>query len=288
MSNELVKEEVKTAVEDNKFTIFSELDENGDGIINVEDFMLMGLKMPGAKINREDFLQNLFVRKYPQEIVDIVITQSPMKANIPLEDINKIADEVIKSEGVCVSGVLDMISKPADTTTLSTLKENTAQYYGYLLRATQKLMYLYGFPQMDLEEKGGTIDEKFLNILKMGFGVAVGVAIADKGIKYLAEVVSKKEINIDNAKPKSFAKFVQNVSYSLFGQKNANKALEGIVKKILPLISSVIKGGITQVSFSLSCNKLKRVLQDTMLSNPNYKKSNKNEEIIEEVEVVEE
>lgn len=62
-------------------------------------------------------------------------------------------------------------------------------------------------------------------------------------------------------------------------------------KKAIPLVGGVIGGGITFATFKPCCDKLKNVLQDTYLSNPNYKE--KQEEYIDiesgkEVEISEE
>lgn len=45
----------------------------------------------------------------------------------------------------------------------------------------------------------------------------------------------------------------------------------GFFKKAIPVIGGAIGGGLTFASFKPCCDKLRAVLQDTMLSNPNYK-----------------
>ena len=67
----------------------------------------------------------------------------------------------------------------------------------------------------------------------------------------------------------------------------------GFFKKAIPLVGGVIGGGLTYASFKPCCDKLKTVLQNTMLSNPDYLKTENEEDIIDiesgiEVEVVEE
>lgn len=46
----------------------------------------------------------------------------------------------------------------------ATIPVDIAQYYGYMLRATQKLLYLYGFPEIGVTEKGKKFDTETLNI----------------------------------------------------------------------------------------------------------------------------
>ena len=43
----------------------------------------------------------------------------------------------------------------------------------------------------------------------------------------------------------------------------------GTVKKAIPVVGGVVSGGITFFSFAPCCNRLKKALEDTKLSNPN-------------------
>ena len=44
----------------------------------------------------------------------------------------------------------------------------------------------------------------------------------------------------------------------------------GFFKKAIPVVGSVVGGGITYISFKPCCDKLKASLQDTLLSTPNH------------------
>ena len=65
----------------------------------------------------------------------------------------------------------------------ATIPADIAQYYGYMLRVTQKLLYLYGFPEIDVTEKGKKFDTETLNILTLCLGVMYGVAGANNELK---------------------------------------------------------------------------------------------------------
>lgn len=60
---------------------------------------------------------------------------------------------------------------PGGWAMVATIPADIAQYYGYLLRATQKLLYLYGFPEIDLDEKENKFDDGTMNTLILCFGV---------------------------------------------------------------------------------------------------------------------
>lgn len=65
----------------------------------------------------------------------------------------------------------------------ATIPADIAQYYGYMLRATQKLMYLYGFPQIDVEENCRDFDSETLNLLIRCMGVMYGGVGASNALK---------------------------------------------------------------------------------------------------------
>lgn len=256
-----------------KKAIINAIDENGNGEIDIEDVIIKGLKIPGIRINRAEFLQKQLFKLYPQEVIDVAISESPMKANIPVKEIDKIADEVIKYERNYVSGISAALGIPGGWAMVATIPADIAQYYGYLLRATQKLLYLYGFPQIDTEEKGNKFDDATMNILIICLGVMYGTAGANNALKAMAKALGvgvekkllKKALTKGTVYPivKSVAKW--------FNVKMTKEVFAGFFKKAIPVVGGVLGGGITYLSFKPCCDKLKKSLQDTILSNPKYK-----------------
>ena len=269
-----------------KSTIIGAIDENGNGEIDIEDVIIKGLKIPGIRINRTEFFQKQLFKLYPQEVIDIAIAESPMKANIPVKEIDKIADEVIKFERNCVSGISAALGVPGGWAMVATIPADIAQYYGYLLRATQKLLYLYGFPQIDTEEQGNKFDDATMNTLIICFGVMYGTAGANNALKAMAKALGvgvekqllKKALTKGTIYPivKSVAKW--------FGVKMTKEVFAGFFKKAIPIVGGVLGGGITYLSFKPCCDKLKKSLQDTILSNPKYKPVLEDDMIINEIE----
>ena len=158
-------QETEKGLEKVKHGIITAIDENGNGEIDIEDVIIKGLRIPGIKIKREEFLRKELFKRYPQEVIDIAVAESPMKAKIPVKEIDKIADEIIKFERNCVSGISAALGVPGGWAMVATIPADIAQYYGYLLRATQKLLYLYGFPEIDTEEEGNKFDDGTMNTL---------------------------------------------------------------------------------------------------------------------------
>ena len=73
------------------------------------------------------------IKKYPQETIDNAIAHTPAYAQIPVNEIDKIADEVIKFERNCVSGISAALGAPGGAVMIVTIPADLAQYYGYML-----------------------------------------------------------------------------------------------------------------------------------------------------------
>lgn len=277
-----VADKTKTVATQSHQAILNAVDQNGNGEIDIEDVIIMGLKVPGIRINRADFLQSELRKNYPQEVIDDAIANNPLHAKIPPAVIDKIADEVIKYERACVSGISAALGAPGGVAMVATIPADIAQYYGYMLRATQKLLYLYGFPEIDTEEKGQKFDSETMNILIICMGVMYGAAGANNALKAMAKALAagvekqllKKALTKGTIYPivKSVAKW--------FSVKMTKEVFAGFFKKAIPVVGGVIGGGITFISFKPCCDKLKASLQNTMLSNPDYCPTEEEEDLI--------
>lgn len=264
-------EKIKDTAEKTKSAVFNSIDQNGDGEIGIDDVILMGLKMPGININREAFLRKELNNKYTKEIVEEAIKSNPMRAGIQLSDIDKIADEVIKYERNCVSGISAALGTPGGVAMVATIPADITQYYGYMLRAIQKMLYLYGFPEVNLNQKEQNIDTETMNMIILCMGVMYGVAGANNAVKAVAKALAKgvEQQLLKQALTKgTIYPIVKSIS-KWFGVKMTKQVFAGFFKKAIPLVGGVIGGGITFLTFKPCCDNLKNLLRDTMLSNPN-------------------
>lgn len=295
VDKEKVAKKVENFANDTKEMVFktkdkvvTAVDANGDGKIDIEDIIIMGLRTPGIGISRTDFITKEFSKKYSKEIIKKAIENTPLEAGISLEEINIIADNVIVFERNCVTGISAALGTPGGATMAMTIPADIIQYYGYMLRAAQKLMYLYGFPEIDVNEKGQYLDTETLNLLIICLGVMYGVAGANNAIKAMAKAlavgVEKKLINTALTKGTIYP-IVKSVA-KWFGVKMTKEVFAGFFKKAIPVVGGIIGGGITFVTFKPCCEKLQKTLQDTALSNPNYKETKEDNIIIDNADFV--
>lgn len=265
--------------------IVNALDVDGDGSVGIHDMIIMGVRVPGVKIDRAQFLQNELMKNYPQKVIDEAIQSTPMRANIDPNDIDKIADEVIKLERYGVSGISAALGIPGGPAMVATIPADIAQNYGFMLRAAQKLLYLYGFPQLDFSEQGQKLDSETMNILILCLGVMYGVSGAGTVINKLALMLSKgvekKLVQMALTKT-AFYPMVKRIA-SWFGVRMTKQIFANAAGKSIPVAGAIFGGGLTYATFKPCCNRLKASLKDTMLSNPNYVMTKDDENSIAEI-----
>ena len=106
-----------------------------------------------------------------------------------------------------------------------------------------------------------------------------GVAGANTALKSMAKAlglgVEKKLINTALTKGTIYP-IVKSVA-KWFNVRMTKEIFAGFFKKSIPVVGGVIGGGITYATFKPCCERLKKTLKDTRLSNPDVK----DEEIIE-------
>lgn len=276
----LAKKTTET-VDKTKEAVFNAMDINGDGQVDIEDVILMAFKVPGVSINRENFLRKELLTKYPVETIDKVVADTPMKAGISQEDIEKIALAVIQNERLKVSGISAALGTPGGAAMVATIPADIAQYYGCMLRVAQKLLYLYGFPQIDYKENEQTFDTETMNQIILCMGVMFGVANAKTGLLALAKALGtgvEKQLMKKALTKGTLYPIVKSIS-KWFGVKMTKEVFAGFFKKAIPVVGGVIGGGLTYATFKPCCIKLKTVLEDTYLSNPQYRE--KGEDVID-------
>lgn len=254
---------------DTKDQLTKVIDQNNDGQITIEDIIILGLKTPGVKIKRSEFLKKEFTRYYSDDVIEKIIETNPAHENIPSETIEKIANDVIQYERMCVSGISTALGMPGGIAAVATIPTDIAQYYGYMLRAAQKLLYLYGFSEIDISDSQ-LLDSATMNTLIICMGVMYGVAGANVALKSMAKAlglgVEKKLIHTALTKGTIYP-IVKAVA-KWFNVKMTKEVFAGFFKKSIPVVGGVLGGGITYLSFKPCCEKLKETLKDTKLSNP--------------------
>ena len=219
-------------------------------------------KIRGIRVDREKFLRRELSKYYKNnpEIIDRVIDTDPCCAGVPIKLINKIADNCINYEKlrttICAAGLglPGAVSGPAIA---GIIISDLAQYHVYLMRIMQKLLYLYGYPEINNVED--EIDDETKTKLIVFLGVMYGVNGASNlltaGVKIYSENLTKQVLTKANWYP-----IVQQLCQTI----GIKATKEGIAKKIggkiVPVIGAAVNGTLTNQAFKWQANKLKNYL----------------------------
>lgn len=64
-----VADKTKGIVIKSKDSVINAVDANGNGEIDIEDFIILGLRTPGIRVNRSDFLKKELMKNYQLEVI---------------------------------------------------------------------------------------------------------------------------------------------------------------------------------------------------------------------------
>lgn len=257
-----------------KNEIEARLTENG---ITVENAITLALKVPGVKINREKFLRKELFGYFSDETIKKAIAYNPGYAGISKEFISTIAKKVIEYETNKVSALSFAAGLPGGAAMFATIPADTAQYFGFMLRVLQKIAYLYGFEEFDLDEEN--IKDDTMNQLLIFLGVMLGVQGANAGVKIIAGAAAQRIMKVlpNQALTKTAVyPIVKKIAINVGLKMNKQIFAKG-VSKIVPVIGGVVTGGLTYATFRPSATRLKKSFEELQICDP---LSYTNEEII--------
>ncbi len=222
--------------------------------------LALAVELPGVKIEREEFLQKYFSSRFDREIVARIVQTSPIRAGVNESVLYEIARECINYEKKKVSalsfatGSGGFVGIPADL----------AQYMAHVLRISQKLAYIYGYPEIRSIE--GSMDEKTQKIILLFIGVMYGVSGANKVIaeisKSLAGKVGKAILRAALTKTAWYPLLKQ--CCKQVGIKVTKDALSKIPTKVVPGIGGVVSAGFSYYCFGKGAERL----HETLRKNP--------------------
>ena len=225
--------------------------------------MSTALAMPGVKVDRNQFLESILRRYCTEAQVKLAQSVSPLKI-ISRQDIDRIANSVISSHVKQVTVVSAAAGLPGGVALAATIPGDIAQYYYHVFVLSQKLAYLYGYPDL-LDEDGNATDDT-INLLTLFTGVMMGAAIANNGIrevtKQLASTVVKRLPHKALTKGVIYP-IVKKIAYML-GYKLTRESFSKGVGKLIPFVGAFVSGGLTYVTFRPGAKKLQKTLQGEM------------------------
>jgi len=226
-------------------------------------------RLPGVRIDRAAYLRASLRRYCTEEQIAASIADSPAAAGVPLEVVISIANASITLETGKVTGASTLAGIPGGFAMLGTVPADLAQYLGHMLRITQKLAYIYSWPDLFTDD-GDEVDDATAGMLTLFIGVMFGVNAAQGGVAkvsqsmaaQLARQLPRQALTHGTVYP-----IVKKVSSKL-GIRMTTGIFANGVSKAVPVIGAVVSGGLTLAAFLPMAKKLQKHLAGLELTKP--------------------
>ena len=226
--------------------------------LDFDKVLAVAVKAPMVKIDRAEFLKNNFSREVEPKMVDKIVQTSPIKAGVSEHILKKIARKCIKNETYNVSalsfgtGFGGLIGIPADL----------AQYLVHVLRISQKLAYIYGYPSM-ISIDGG-MDDATKNIILLFIGMMYGVKGTEKVIANLSVTLAEqiaKNISREALTKTAWYPLLKEICKQV-GIKVTKDTLGKATVKSIPVLASIVSATLSYICFEKNAERLHETLRE--------------------------
>ncbi|RAJ67638.1 EcsC family protein [Streptomyces sp. KhCrAH-43] len=225
-------------------------------------------KLPGVRVDREEYLRTALRRHCSEEDIRRATEESPAAANIPLDVLDRLADESIRYETAKVSALSAAAGLPGVIAMAATVPADLAQYVGHMLRIAQKLAYLYSWP--DLFDESDELDDATKGVLTLFFGVMFGTQSANAAVGKVAASMAEQV-----AKKLPQKALTQGVVYPVvrrvagyLGVEMTKQTFAKSASKAIPVVGAAVSGGLTFATFRPMAKRLKKHLSGLELAAP--------------------
>jgi len=245
-----------------------ELEETGSKFTQVLD---AAAKLPGVRINRAAYLRSSLKRYCTAEQIEIAVAESPAAAGIPLSVITQVANTSIGYETSKVTALSAVAGIPGGFAMFGTVPADLAQYMGHMLRITQKLAYLYSWPDLFAEDE--ELDEATESMLILFVGVMFGIQIAQSGVAKVAGMIAANVAKKlpQQALTKGLIYPVVKKVAGYIGTNMTKKVFASGVAKAIPIVGAVLSGGLTLGTFLPMSKRLQKHLASLELTKPGHR-----------------
>ncbi len=233
----------------------AEAESSKRGVELWNDAVSTALKIPHVAIDRTEFLKRELSPYIGEGDLDKVESSRPWEL-VGDEVLEKIAKSCIRSATLHASAKSFVAGLPGGIGLVGTIPLDMLQYFYHTIRLSQKISYLYGFPNL-VDEKGN-ISDSAVDLLSVYLGVNLGVNVAGQAIEVVVKQLSKTapaKVAAKSLTKSFFYPLVKKMAPHL-GVKMTKQLWGKGVGKVLPVLGGVLSGGLTAYSIHGGGKKL--------------------------------
>ncbi len=218
------------------------------------------LKMPGVKVNRVAFLRKSLKGYCNEQKLDLLENVRPYTITTD-RVIDEVALHCINMHTAMATTGSTIAGLPGGLALAATIPGDLTQYYYHVVVLSQKLAYLYGFP--DFCNEDGELSEESVGLLTIFMGSMMGVKVADQGINELSKGLARSAVGrlprlaITKTAIYPVAMQVARVA----GMKLTKEGFAKTVGKFIPIAGGVFSGTLTLMTFKPGARRLQKRLK---------------------------
>jgi hypothetical protein len=237
--------------------------------VDIYELLDVVSRTPGFHIERETFLRSAFREHCSPEQIDLAVETNPANAGISRKVCALVAKRAISHETNQVASISALAGMPGGWFMALTIPADMAQYFGHMIRVSQKLAYTHSWPAL-YSKDGEEPDDGTKDIMLLFLGVMSGVRGAQAGLSkastLIAAAVAKKLPQ--QALTKSTVYPLVKKFAALLGQKMTKQIYATSLSKVVPVVGGLISGSVTFLSFKPMARKLNDHLAKSPLAKP--------------------
>ncbi|MBR5712351.1 MAG: SHOCT domain-containing protein [Lachnospiraceae bacterium] len=229
--------------------------------MTLENIIEQALKIPGVKVNREEFLTSTFTGQ--GILLRQIIAEGPVACDFSEIELDVIAERLILRRTSESSAMSFAAGIPGGLAMAATIPADTLQFFAMSLRMAQELAYLYGAKDFFGTEGDDTTFARYQLICSLG--AMYGIEGAAAGTRLLSSHLALRATGGTPAKATTKAfwePIVKRISKELAVRLTTDTASKGFAK-IFPIVGGLFSGGLTFLSMRPMGQKLASVLNET-------------------------
>jgi hypothetical protein len=234
---------------------------DGKKKITWNDVLQSIFAMPGIAVDRNDFLRRQLKGKSERQIARIIEDGIPVRKVIGDKETERLANSVINNHATIATSISTLSGIPGGLAMAAAIPADILQYYFNVFVVSQKLAYLYGYP--DLRDESNKLSETAANVLTLFVGTMSGVDVANQAVKVMSQSLAKEvskqlpKYALTKTLPYQISKKVA----AELGIKLTKSTFSKGISKAIPILGGLVSGAITLATFRPGALKLLKVLQ---------------------------
>ena len=226
------------------------------------------LKMPGVKVDRIAFLRKELRPYCNQSRLQMIGSVRPYTV-VSEHVVDKLAKQCVTYHTALATTTSAIAGLPGGLVMAATLPADLTQYFYHVFVLSQKLAYLYGYPDFFVDDEtaeetdGEVLGDTASDLLTIFMGVMMGAPVAEKGLGELSKAVAETAVTrLPRVALTKMALYpVVSQIAKMIGARLTKDSFAKGIGRLIPLAGGLFSGGLTLLTFRRGANRLQRQLR---------------------------